>query len=110
MIYIISYLLFIGALFYFIGYSRIKDKLSMYKYKSYWTDYNILEFGDLVSKTIVIIMGLILQVELWWLFFLPLLTSSLSIWFSMKKSLPNLIVSNTIWILLSLTIILRNIL
>lgn len=107
---ILSYILFIGLLFYFIGFGRIKDKLLMYKYKSYWTDYNIIEFSAWMSKALIIIPGLIFQVEIWWLHFFTLLTSSLLIWASMKKSLPTLIVFNTVWIVISLTIILRNIL
>lgn len=110
MLNLISYTLFIGVLFYFIGYSRIKDKLLMYKYKSYWTDYNIIEFSAWMAKAAIIIPGLIFGREIWWLHFFTLLTSSLLIWASMKKSLPTLIVFNTIWIMISLTIILRNIL
>jgi hypothetical protein len=107
---IFSYIFFIGLLFYFIGYGRIKDKLLMYKYKSFWTDYNLIEFGDWLFKSSIIIFGLVLQKEIWWMHFFTLLTSSLLIWTSMKKSLPTLIVFNTLWILISLTIILRNIL
>ncbi len=110
MLNLISYTLFIGVLFYFIGYGRIKDKLLMYKYKSYWTDYNIIEFAAWMAKAAIIVPGLIFGKEIWELHFLTLLTSSLLIWASMKKSLPTLIVFNTLWIIISLTIILRNIL
>jgi hypothetical protein len=44
------------------------------------------------------------------LHFLTLFTSSLLIWASIRKSLPTLILFNTIWIMISLTIILRHIL
>jgi hypothetical protein len=40
--------------------------------------------------------------------FLTLLTSSLLIWASMRKSLPTLILFNTIWICISLTILIRH--
>ncbi len=82
----------------------------MYKYKSYWTDYNVIEFSAWMAKAAIIIPGLIFGKEIWQLHFLTLLTSSLLIWASMKKSLPTLIVFNTLWIIISLTIILRNIL
>ena len=110
MINIIIYITFIGLLFYFIGYGRIKDKILMYKYKSYWTDYNVIEFSAWMAKAAIIVPGLIFGKEIWWLHFLTLLTSSLLIWASMKKSLPTLIVFNTLWIIISLTIILKHIL
>lgn len=109
MLNIISYTIFIGLLFYFIGYKRVWDKLLMFKYMSYWTDYNVIEFAAWMAKAVIIIPGLIFGKEIWWLHFFTLLTSSLLIWASMKKSLPTLIVFNTIWIIISLTIILRNI-
>jgi hypothetical protein len=37
-----------------------------------------------------------------------LTTSSALIWASMRKSLPTIILFNTIWICISLTIIIRN--
>lgn len=110
MLNLIIYALFIGVLFYFIGYGRIKDKLLMYKYKSYWTDYNMIEFAAWMAKAVIIVPGLIFGKEIWWLHFFTLLTSSLLIWASMRKSLPTLIIFNTLWIMISLTIILRNIL
>jgi len=74
----------------------------MYKDKSYWTDYNVIEFSAWMGKAIIIVPGLIFGIEIWYLHFLTLLTSSLLIWASMKKDF------NTIWIMISLTIIIRN--
>jgi hypothetical protein len=107
--FLITYILFISILFYFIGYKRIWDKLIMFKDKTYWTDYNIIEFAAWMAKAIIIVPGLIFGIELWYFHFLTLITSSLLIWASMRKSLPTLIVFNTLWIMISLTIILRNI-
>jgi hypothetical protein len=81
----------------------------MFKDKTYWTDYNIIEFAAWMAKAIIIVPGLIFGIELWYFHFLTLITSSLLIWASMRKSLPTLIVFNTLWIMISLTIILRNI-
>lgn len=81
----------------------------MYKSKEYWTDYNIIEFASWMAKAIIIVPGLIFGIELWYMHFLTLLTSSLLIWASMRKSLPTLIVFNTLWIIISLTIILKHI-
>jgi hypothetical protein len=67
----------------------------MFKDKTYWTDYNIIEFAAWMAKAIIIVPGLIFGIELWYFHFLTLITSSLLIWASMR--------------MISLTIILRNI-
>ena len=107
--YILTYTNFITVLFYIIGYSKIWNKLIMFKSKEYWTDYNTIEFASWMAKAIIIVPGLIFGIELWYMHFLTLLTSSLLIWASMRKSLPTLIVFNTLWIIISLTIILKHI-
>lgn len=104
------YITFITLLYWFIGHQKIWSRLSLYSSKEYWTDYNIIEFAAWMAKAAIIIPGLVYGKEIWWLHFLTLATSSLLIWASMRKSLPTLIVFNTIWIMISLTIILRNIL
>ena len=81
----------------------------MFKSKEYWTDYNTIEFASWMAKATIIVPGLIFGIELWYMHFLTLLTSSLLIWASMKKSLPTLIVFNTLWIIISLTIIIKHI-
>jgi hypothetical protein len=80
----------------------------MFGDREYWTDYNVIEFAAWMAKAIIIIPGLLFGVELWYMHFLTLLTSSLLIWASMKKSLPTLIVFNTLWLVISLTIIIKN--
>lgn len=110
MINIVTYILFITALFGIIGYRKIYNKLLMYVDKDYWTNYNTIEFAAWMAKAAIIVPGLVFGKEVWWLHFFTLLTSSLLIWASMKKSLPTLIVFNTLWIVISLTIILRNVL
>lgn len=107
--YILTYTIFIAILFYIVGYKKIWKRLSMFKTKEYWTDYNVIEFAAWMAKAIIIVPGLIFGIEIWYMHFLTLLTSSLLIWASMRKSLPTLIVFNTIWIVISLTIILRHI-
>ncbi len=80
----------------------------MFTDREYWTDYNIIEFSAWMAKAIIIVPGLLFGIELWYMHFLTLTTSSLLIWASMKKSLPTLIVFNTIWLVISLTIIIKN--
>ena len=110
MILALTFCFFIGLLYLLIGYKKIWDRYLMFFKKEYWTDYNIVEFTAWMAKAAIIIPGLIFGVEIWWLHVLTLLTSSLLIWVSMRKSLPTLIAFNTLWILISLTIILRNLL
>ena len=106
--YIITFFIFLTALYLGIGIKKIFSRYKMFLDKSYWINYNIIEFCSWMAKAIIIIPGLIFGIELWYMHFLTLLTSSLLIWASMKKSLPTLILFNTIWICISLTIILRH--
>ena len=108
MIYILTYFTFVSLLFGLIGYRKIWHKLLMYTDKEYWTNYNVIELSAWMAKAAIIVPGLVFGKEIWWLHFITLCTSSLLIWASMRKSLPTLIVFNTIWIMISLTIIIRN--
>ena len=107
--YIITYIIFLTALYLGIGVKKIFKRYKMFLDKNYWIDYNVIEFCSWMAKAIIIVPGLIFGIELWYMHFLTLLTSSLLIWASMRKSLPTLILFNTIWICISLTIIIRNI-
>ncbi len=106
--YIITYIVFLSALYLGIGVKKIFKRYKMFLDKNYWTDYNVIEFFAWFAKAIIIIPGLIFGIEIWQFHFLTLITSSLLIWASMRKDLPTLIVFNTIWIVISLTIITRN--
>jgi hypothetical protein len=108
MVFIIAYIVFIGLLYYLVGIKKITSRLLLFKTKDYWTDYNIIEFASWMAKAIIIVPGLIFGIEIWYFHFITLITSSLLIWASMRKSLPTLIVFNTIWIVISLTIILKH--
>jgi hypothetical protein len=106
--YIITFIIVIILLYNFVGWKKIFDRYRMFLNKSYWTDYNTIEFFAWLAKAVIIIPGLVFGIELWYLHFLTLLTSSLLIWASMRKDLPTLIAFNTIWICISLTIIIRH--
>jgi hypothetical protein len=110
MIYPIVFLIYLSILYYLIGNRKIINRYKMYLSKEYWTNYNSIEAAAWLAKAIIIIPGLIFGVEIWWLHFFTLATSSALIWASMRKSLPTLIVFNTIWICISLTIITRHLL
>ena len=106
--FIIIFTIFILILYIGIGWNKIWDKYKMYSSKEYWTDYNIIELAAWLAKAIIIIPGLVFGIELWYMHFLTLATSSALIWASMRKSLPTLILFNTIWICISLTILVRH--
>ena len=106
--YILIFTFYISVLYIGIGWKLIWNRYGMYLSKKYWTDYNTIEFAAWMAKAVIIIPGLIFGIELWYMHFLTLLTSSLLIWASMRKDLPTLILFNTIWICISLTIITRN--
>ena len=106
--FILTFVIAIIILYSIIGWKRIFDRYKMFLDKNYWTDYNTIEFAAWFAKAIIIIPGLIFGVEVWYMHFLTLLTSSLLIWASMRKDLPTLIAFNTIWICISLTILIKH--
>ncbi len=106
--FILTFIIIILTLYSIIGWKKIFEKYRMFLDKTYWTDYNTIEFAAWFTKALIIIPGLVFGIEIWYMHFLTLITSALLIWASMKKSLPTLIAFNTIWICISLTIILRH--
>ena len=107
---ILLVILYVSSLYALIGIDRVKDRYSMFFQKDYWTDYNMIEFFSWMTKAAIIVPGLIFGIEIWWMHFFTLTTSSLLIWASMRKSLPALMLFNTIWIFISITIIIKNLL
>ncbi len=108
MIYTLSYILIIIILYSIIGWKRIWNAILMYGNKKYWTNYNIIELAAWMAKAIIIVPGLIFGIELWYMHFFTLITSSLLIWASMRKHLPTLIIFNTLWVIISTTVIVKN--
>ena len=88
-----------------ITFTKVKECYAMWFTKSYWTDYNTVEFVSWVAKAIIIIPGLIFHIQIWWLYFLTLFTSLTLIWASNKKLLPTLVGFNTMWAWLSLMVL-----
>ena len=102
------FILSIVCLYGIVGVTKIGERYRMFFTKAYWIDYNVIEFAAWMAKAIIIIPGLVFGIELWWGHWITLLTSSLLIWASMKKSLPTLILFNTIWIGISLVVLIRH--
>ena len=82
-------------------WDKIRDCYGMWFTKEYWTDYNIVEAASWLTKAIIIVPGLIFGIQIWWLFFLTLVTSLTLIWASNKKLLPTLVGFNTLWVWIS---------
>ena len=87
------------------GWGNIRECYTMWFRKDYWTNYNTVEFVSWLAKAIIIIPGLIFGIQIWWLYFLTLLTSVTLIWASRKKALPTLVGFNTMWVWLSLMVL-----
>ncbi len=102
------FIIYIFVLYKIAGLENIKDRYKMFFNREYWINYNTIEFCSWMAKAIIIIPGLLFGIELWYMHYITLVTSSLLIWASMKKSLPTLILFNTIWIGISLTILIRH--
>ncbi|MEL6361913.1 MAG: hypothetical protein AAFR21_12590 [Pseudomonadota bacterium] len=91
-----------------VGWGRIADCMGTWTKREYWTNYNTVEFAAWATKAAVIVPGLVLGEEIWWLHIFTLATSAALIWASMKKLLPTLVAFNTLWIFLSSAIIVRH--
>ena len=93
-----------------VGIENIKSSYKMWFTKEYWTDCNIVEFASWFTKAIIIVPGLIFNIQLWWLYFFTLITSLTLIWASNKKLLPTLVAFNTLWAWISFMVLVQNLL
>lgn len=82
--------------------------LGSMKNREYWNTPNTVEFFAFLVKAVIIIPGLLFNVEIWWLYVIALVTSVMLIWSSTVKTIPTLIWFNIVWILLALTAIIRH--
>lgn len=95
------------ALYIAVGWRRVAECMALWLRRDYWTDYNIVEFAAWIAKAVIIVPGLVFGVQIWQLHFFTLITSAALIWASMRKLLPTLVAFNTLWIFLSTTVIVR---
>lgn len=98
-----------GFIYTVVGWRSIGSCMMMFFKPGYWTSYNTVEFLSWATKAAVIVPGLVFGIQIWQLHILTLLTSAALIWASMKKLLPTLVGFNTLWIFLSMTVIVRKI-
>ena len=82
--------------------------LGTMKDPSYWTKANTVEFAAFVVKALIIIPGLLFDVQIWWLYIAALITSVMLIWSSTVKTIPTLIWFNLLWTMLALAAIAKH--
>jgi len=98
----------LSIMYHHIGWRVLKDCYGLWFTRKYWTDYNIIEGLSWATKAIIIVPGLIFEVQLWWLYFITLCTSLSLIWASNKKLLPTLVAFNSLWTWISIMVIIKN--
>lgn len=76
--------------------------------KEYWNKANAVEFVAFVVKALIIIPGLLFNMQWWWLYLFALATSFMLIWSSTIKTLPTLIWFNILWVFLAIAAIIKN--
>lgn len=81
--------------------------LKKMKNREYWNKPNTVEFFAFMVKIIIIIPGLVFDVQWWWLYVFALITSSALVWTSTVKTLPTIIILNIAWIFISIASILK---
>jgi hypothetical protein len=77
--------------------------------KKYWTKENTVEFFAFVVKAVIIIPGLLFDIQFWWLYIFALVSSLALIWSSTVKTIPTLIWFNILWSFLAVFAIIKNI-
>ena len=97
----VAALICVAVVYRHTGWPAIRDCYAMWFRRDYWTDYNIIEAASWLTKAVIIVPGLIFGVQIWWLFFMTLITSLTLIWASNRKLLPTLVGFNTLWVWIS---------
>ena len=75
--------------------------------KEYWNKPNTVEFFAFVVKAMIIIPGLLFDIQIWWLYIFALISSLGLIWSSTKKTIPTLIWFNILWSVLAIVAIIK---
>ena len=97
----VAWAVFTAVVYTHSSWGAIRDCYKMWFSREYWTDYNIVEATSWLAKASIIVPGLIFGAQIWWLYFIALVTSMTLIWASNKKLLPTLVGFNTLWIWIS---------
>jgi len=89
-------------------WKSIKETYNMWVDKEYWTNYNITFTVSWAIRASIIIPGLIFGIQIWWFYFFSLATSIALIWASSKKKLPTIIAFSSLWVWLSLMVLVQH--
>jgi hypothetical protein len=76
--------------------------------RSYWSKVNIVEFWAFSTKLVIIVPGLLLGRQWWWLYIFALISSITLIATSTIKTLPTIIYFNIAWSILATTAIIKH--
>jgi hypothetical protein len=76
-------------------------------HKKYWNRENTVEFFAFVTKGVIIIPGLLFDIQFWWLYIFALISSLALIWSSTVKTIPTLIWFNILWSFLAIFAIIK---
>jgi hypothetical protein len=85
------------------------EALKKMKSKKYWNKANTVEFIAFVIKAVIIIPGLLFDIQFWWLYIFAIASSLGLIWSSTVKTIPTLIWFNILWVFLGIFAIIKNI-
>lgn len=86
--------------------NKILNAVKTMSSKDYWTRVNAVEAWGFATKLAIIIPGLLLGKQFWWLYIFAIISSVALIWTSTRKTLPTIILFNVAWVILaSLSII-----
>lgn len=98
-------LIVIAVIYNHIGWTKIRTCYWLWLDRDYWTNYNVIEAASWLAKAAVIVPGLIFGMDIWWVYWITLITSAMLIWVSERKVLPTLVGFNTLWIWLSVMVL-----
>ena len=90
---------------------NIKDSiviLSKFRKKSYWSKPNVIEFVCFMNKLLIIIPGLLLEYQWWWLYIFAIMSSLGLIWSGTMKLQPTIVLFNYVWSALAMCAIAKH--
>ena len=89
-------------------YSKVCDAVKTMSKKEYWNRPNSVEAWGFVTKLVIIVPGLLLGKQWWWLYIFAIISSVALVWSSTKKTLPTIILFNVAWIILATASIVKH--
>ena len=89
-------------------YSKVCDAVKTMSKKEYWNRPNSVEAWGFVTKLVIIVPGLLLGKQWWWLYIFAIISSVALVWSSTKKTLPTIILFNVAWIVLATASIVKH--